>query len=79
MSMIVLLTLVRLSDGHRRQSVYNIVGVLGNDEARRAEDQSSKGREGKVLGEGMFPSPAARGPGERSKLPSMVRREAPAT
>jgi len=38
-------------------------------EARRAEERSFKGREDGVLGEGMFPSPPARGSGERCKLP----------
>jgi len=53
-------------------------GVHGNGETRRAKERSSKGREGGVLGEGMFPSPPARGSGERcSKLLLWVRGEAP--
>ena len=42
-----------------RQSVYNIVGVHGNGEVRRAKERGSKGRKGGVL-EGEVYSPPHR-------------------
>jgi len=48
------------------QCIYNAVGVHGNSDARRSKSEARKAQRGKVLG---FPSPPARGSGERCKLP----------
>jgi len=53
-----------LATCHRRRSAYNILGVHGNVDARRAE-------RGEVLEEGMFTSPPVRESG-RHCSPSAV-------
>jgi len=66
----------------RRQSVYNIVRVHRNGEAlsteersSRAEDRSSKGREGvKLFGRECSPPQQLEGLGERCKRPGNVER-----
>ena len=60
---------------HRRQSVYDIVGVQGNDKAREGPKSAARRTErGVVLGEGIFLSPR----GDVSLSPASGSVEVPA-
>jgi len=53
---------------HRQQSVYNIVGLNGNGEAKGPNSKAQRAKTGRVLGERMFPH-QLRGLRECCKLP----------
>jgi len=55
------------------------VGVHGNSEARSAKSEARKAESGRVLADGLFPSPSAKEWGSAVSSPSGVCGEAPAT